>query len=74
MKSKMKDLIPEIELENMEKDDGIEKHPKTKRHPNEFTIPVGEQFIPEELDEQGYTEEGLGTPDNGDAANPKADH
>lgn len=60
----------EEELRIRERDDEIvPKHVKGKKHPHEILAPVGEEFIPEELDEQGFTEEGLGTPDNEDRAN-----
>ncbi len=73
MKNKKQPHIEsEEELRAMELDDGIDTKSHIKRHPHEITAPVGEQFIPEELEEQGYTDEGRGTPDNKDAANPNA--
>lgn len=63
-----KNIETEKELRHREEDDGIPFKKRIHRHPHEILAPVGETFIPEELEEQGYTEEGLGTPDNEDRA------
>lgn len=65
----------EDELKRQEELDGILSEPIEKKHPHEIIRPVGEDqrdYEEEELEEQGWTEEGnLGTPTNDDDANPR---
>lgn len=64
MKKKRDDFDQDEEaLERMERENGIEDKP-AKRHPHEKRTPVGEDertYLEEELEEQGYREDGLGT-------------
>ncbi len=63
----------EKELKAREKDDEIMPlYPKEIRRAKKTLASLGEEPILEELNALGFTEEGLGTPDNGDR--PIAEH
>lgn len=62
----------EEELQRKEQDNGIRQGPRERQHPHEKQTPVGEderEYLTEELEEQGYTDEGLQNP-NADVKNP----
>ena len=68
-KKSSKRVESEKELKDRERDNEIMPlNPKQRGRNNKPVAPLGEEPILEELNALGFTEEGLGTPDNGDRA------
>ena len=68
-KKMIKRVESEKELKDRERDNEIMPlNPKQRGRTNKPVAPLGEEPILEELNALGFTEEGLGTPDNGDRA------